>query len=212
MALGERRGLPGRHDPVQPHRVHAESSDLDQRQAGSAGRDSRAAGGAATLPCPICAMACWRWAIVNMIATAFGHRLDAWLRHQGARPLFDLIEVDNGDAGALRHWQHQLSVLSGRPDLPDWEAPTYQRRRPLLSSCPATRRRRAATMAGWTSCSHATSPSAATCSSACWNAQRRSRTGWRMAPRSMSAAACRAWHPQSTLHLDACVPCGALFY
>lgn len=58
---------------------------------------------------------------------AFGHRLDAWLRHQGALPLFDLVEVDNGDEGALRHWQHQLSVLSGRPDLPDWETPSYQR-------------------------------------------------------------------------------------
>jgi len=58
---------------------------------------------------------------------AFGHRLDAWLRHRGAQPLFDLIEVDNGDAGALRHWQHQLSVLSGHPDLPDWETPAYQR-------------------------------------------------------------------------------------
>lgn len=58
---------------------------------------------------------------------AFGHRLDAWLRHQGATPLFDLVEVDNGDEGALRHWQHQLSVLSDSPDLPDWETPRYER-------------------------------------------------------------------------------------
>lgn len=58
---------------------------------------------------------------------AFGHRLDAWLRHQGATPLFDVIEVDNGDEGALRHWQHQLSVLSGSPDLADWETPRYER-------------------------------------------------------------------------------------
>lgn len=58
---------------------------------------------------------------------AFGHRLDQWLRHQGATALFDVIEVDNGDEGALRHWQHQLSVLSNSPDLPDWEAPSYQR-------------------------------------------------------------------------------------
>lgn len=58
---------------------------------------------------------------------AFGHRIDQWLRHQGATPLFDLIEVDNGDEGALRHWQHQLSVLSNSPDLPDWEAPRYER-------------------------------------------------------------------------------------
>lgn len=58
---------------------------------------------------------------------AFGHRLDAWLRHQGATPLFDIVEVDNGDEGALRHWQHQLSVLSGKPDLADWETPRYDR-------------------------------------------------------------------------------------
>lgn len=58
---------------------------------------------------------------------AFGHRLDAWLRHQGATPMFDVVEVDNGDEGALRHWQHQLSILSGRPDLADWATPRYER-------------------------------------------------------------------------------------
>ncbi len=58
---------------------------------------------------------------------AFGHRLDQWLRHQGATALFDVIEVDNGDEGSLRNWQHQLSVLSNSPDLPDWEAPRYER-------------------------------------------------------------------------------------
>jgi sulfite reductase (NADPH) flavoprotein alpha-component len=58
---------------------------------------------------------------------AFGHRLDQWLRHQGATALFDVVEVDNGDEGALRHWQHQLSVLSNSPDLPDWEPPRYDR-------------------------------------------------------------------------------------
>ena len=57
----------------------------------------------------------------------FGHRLDTWLRHQGATPLFDVVEVDNGDAGALRHWQHQLGVLAGTPDLPDWDVPRYDR-------------------------------------------------------------------------------------
>jgi sulfite reductase (NADPH) flavoprotein alpha-component len=56
---------------------------------------------------------------------AFGHRLDAWLRHCGAQPLFDLVEVDNGDEGALRHWQHHLGQISGAADLPDWQAPSY---------------------------------------------------------------------------------------
>lgn len=58
---------------------------------------------------------------------AFGHALQAWLQRRHAQPLFDLIDVDNGDAGALRHWQHQLSVLSGQPDATDWSAPSYGR-------------------------------------------------------------------------------------
>lgn len=57
---------------------------------------------------------------------AFGHQLDDWLRHRGARPLFDLVEVDNADPGALRHWQHQIGVLAGRTDQPDWSRPQYQ--------------------------------------------------------------------------------------
>nr|WP_283254775.1 sulfite reductase flavoprotein subunit alpha [Luteimonas galliterrae] len=56
----------------------------------------------------------------------FGHAVDDWLRHSGAEPLFDLVEVDNGDEGALRHWQHHLSLIAGQPDLPDWTAPAYQ--------------------------------------------------------------------------------------
>jgi sulfite reductase (NADPH) flavoprotein alpha-component len=58
---------------------------------------------------------------------AFGHQLDRWLKHQGAQSLFDIVEVDNGDEGALRHWQHNLSLMFDAPDLPDWEAPTYER-------------------------------------------------------------------------------------
>ncbi|CAB3917305.1 hypothetical protein LMG26858_05090 [Achromobacter anxifer] len=56
----------------------------------------------------------------------FGHRLDDWLHAQGATPLFDLVEVDNGDPAALRHWQHHLGLLAGRSDLPDWQAPEYE--------------------------------------------------------------------------------------
>ena len=58
---------------------------------------------------------------------AFGHKIDDWLRRQGAQPLFDLVEVDNADPGALRHWQHQLGLLIGRTDLSDWSRPRYQR-------------------------------------------------------------------------------------
>ena len=57
---------------------------------------------------------------------AFGHRLDQWLRQSGASPLFDLIEVDNGDAGALRHWQHHLGLLAQAPELPDWSPVAYE--------------------------------------------------------------------------------------
>lgn len=56
----------------------------------------------------------------------FGHRLDDWLHAQGATPLFDRVDVDNGDPAALRHWQHHLGLLAGRSDLPDWQAPVYE--------------------------------------------------------------------------------------
>ncbi len=58
---------------------------------------------------------------------AFGRHLDAWLTERGAAPLFDRVEVDDGDEGALRHWQHQLSAVSGVIDAPDWSRPAYDR-------------------------------------------------------------------------------------
>jgi sulfite reductase (NADPH) flavoprotein alpha-component len=58
---------------------------------------------------------------------SFGHALDHWLRQQHAQPLFDIVEVDNADEGALRHWQHQLGVLSGNRALADWSAPHYEK-------------------------------------------------------------------------------------
>lgn len=57
---------------------------------------------------------------------AFGHDLDRWLRASGATPAFDLVEVDNGDAGALRHWQHHIGQWAGAPEAPDWAPPAYQ--------------------------------------------------------------------------------------
>ncbi|MES2669055.1 MAG: sulfite reductase subunit alpha [Pseudomonadota bacterium] len=56
---------------------------------------------------------------------AFGHALDEWLRGRGAQPIFDLVEVDNADDSALRHWQHGLGQLAGVTDLPDWTPPHY---------------------------------------------------------------------------------------
>ena len=57
---------------------------------------------------------------------AFGHQLENWLLQQQAQALFDLIEVDDGDEGALRHWQHHLGVLTGYTQLADWSTPDYQ--------------------------------------------------------------------------------------
>ena len=57
---------------------------------------------------------------------AFGRSLANWLHRQGAEPLFDTILVDDGDAGALRHWQHYLNVLGASAEMEDWAAPSYQ--------------------------------------------------------------------------------------
>lgn len=56
----------------------------------------------------------------------FGRELDRWLRRCGAQPLFDVVEVDNADDGALRHWQHHLEILGNRQPQPDWNAPRYR--------------------------------------------------------------------------------------
>ncbi|MBC3869571.1 sulfite reductase subunit alpha [Undibacterium oligocarboniphilum] len=56
---------------------------------------------------------------------AFGHQLRQWLAHQQAQALFDLVEVDNGDEAALRHWQHHLNHISGDTGLADWSTPAY---------------------------------------------------------------------------------------
>jgi sulfite reductase (NADPH) flavoprotein alpha-component len=55
----------------------------------------------------------------------FGRALDGWLRARGATALFERIDVDRGDAGAIAGWQHQLSHAAGTVDAPDWEAPAY---------------------------------------------------------------------------------------
>ncbi|HST92973.1 MAG TPA: sulfite reductase subunit alpha [Brevundimonas sp.] len=57
----------------------------------------------------------------------FGRALDGWLLRSGARALFDRVEVDNGDAGALRHWQHQLAQLTGTVSPADWTPPAFDR-------------------------------------------------------------------------------------
>ena len=57
----------------------------------------------------------------------FGRALDQWLEQSGATRLFDTVEVDNGDTGAVRHWQHQLGLLTGHAVQADWTPPAYDR-------------------------------------------------------------------------------------
>ncbi|TWU20620.1 Sulfite reductase [NADPH] flavoprotein alpha-component [Novipirellula galeiformis] len=42
---------------------------------------------------------------------AFGHQLDRWLQAQQAQRLFPVVEVDNADPLALRHWQTQVAEV-----------------------------------------------------------------------------------------------------
>lgn len=58
---------------------------------------------------------------------AFGRALDGWLRRSGAEALFDAVEVDNGEAGAVRHWQHQVAAAAGAGAQADWTPPALDR-------------------------------------------------------------------------------------
>lgn len=64
----------------------------------------------------------------------FGRALDSWLQRSGATALFDRVEVDDGDAGAIRHWQHQLGAVTGRAVEADWTPPVYDRWRLVARS------------------------------------------------------------------------------
>ncbi len=58
---------------------------------------------------------------------AFGRRLDRRLQAAQASPLFDRIEVDRGEPGALRHWQQRLAHLGGQQEFSDWQPTPYRR-------------------------------------------------------------------------------------
>jgi len=57
----------------------------------------------------------------------FGRALDLWLCRCGAQPLFDTVEMHDGDPQALRVWQEQLSALAGRSVSDSWTLPGYAR-------------------------------------------------------------------------------------
>ncbi|MDR1076002.1 MAG: sulfite reductase subunit alpha [Xanthomonadaceae bacterium] len=66
---------------------------------------------------------------------AFGHRIDNWLRDHGALSLFDLIEVDDIDADAIRSWQYHVNRLAEIKDQADWLPMTYQNWRLVERRC-----------------------------------------------------------------------------
>lgn len=52
----------------------------------------------------------------------FGRRVDAWLRQQGATPLFERIEVDQMDETAIRGWFEHLSMHAGAAAMDGWQS------------------------------------------------------------------------------------------
>lgn len=58
---------------------------------------------------------------------AFGRALDGWLRRSGAEALFDRVEVDNGEAGAVRQWQQRVAAAFGAAAGADWTPPSLDR-------------------------------------------------------------------------------------
>lgn len=57
---------------------------------------------------------------------AFGQALEHGLRERGASALFDRIDVDQLDAGSLRHWQSCLGQITGYTGFSDWQKADYQ--------------------------------------------------------------------------------------
>ncbi|MFO6136064.1 sulfite reductase subunit alpha, partial [Pseudomonas aeruginosa] len=56
----------------------------------------------------------------------FARRMQGWLQGQGARSLFAPVEVDDGDAAALRQWQESLAEVTGGAAPAAWEAPAFE--------------------------------------------------------------------------------------
>ncbi len=55
---------------------------------------------------------------------AFGRRLNDWLGRHGAQPLFDAVEMDNGDTTALARWRRHLDTLTAGATT-RWQQPVY---------------------------------------------------------------------------------------
>ena len=57
---------------------------------------------------------------------AFGRRLDDWLQQQGARTLFERIEVDAMAPPDLARWKHELGRLASVGDTLAWSEPARE--------------------------------------------------------------------------------------
>lgn len=55
----------------------------------------------------------------------FAHQLHNKLHQCGAQFLMDMIEVDQLDDSALRHWQYYLGQIAGNSYFADWSKPAY---------------------------------------------------------------------------------------
>jgi sulfite reductase (NADPH) flavoprotein alpha-component len=57
---------------------------------------------------------------------AFAAAVERWLLANGAQPLFERINVNNGDVQAIQQWQQQIAYLSGVASVTAWAAPEYE--------------------------------------------------------------------------------------
>lgn len=64
----------------------------------------------------------------------FGRSIDAWLQAHGAQPLFQAVEVDNGDEQALALWRQRLAALTDSAE-PDWQESSFGRWRLAARLC-----------------------------------------------------------------------------
>ncbi len=56
---------------------------------------------------------------------AFGFALHDWLRQRSATPLFDVVDVDDGDAAALKRWQAHVAELGA--GTAEWQTRPFTR-------------------------------------------------------------------------------------
>ncbi len=65
----------------------------------------------------------------------YAHQLYHQLHQRGANFLADVIEVDQLEASALRHWQYYVGKISGNSCFSDWSKPAYEEWRLIAREC-----------------------------------------------------------------------------